>query len=189
MKLFIDLFPIALFFLVYHLKGIYAATLTVIITAVIQLAYTGIKHKKIDFLLLASNSIVIILGGSTLLFHNELFIKWKPSVIYWVFALAFLLSPYYLNRRYLIQQVMNQALSLPASVWLKLNIAWALFFLIMGIINLWVAYHFSTATWVNFKLFGTLGLTFTFIIAQSLWLFRYHRPQDQTHPLLPTDKK
>jgi len=116
--------------------------------------------------------LVCVFGGMTLLLHDEMFIKWKPTVINWLFALVFIGSMW-IGKQPLIRRMMGDHLSLPDTIWLRLNLLWSVFFVVMGIINLIVVYSFDTETWVNFKLFGMLGLTFVFIVAQSLYLARY----------------
>ncbi|NNM59203.1 MAG: septation protein A [Legionellales bacterium] len=181
MKLLFDFLPIIFFFIAYQYAGIYVATAVVIVAAILQLAYVWWRHKRIDNLLLASNALVILLGTITLLFHNDMFIKWKPTVIYWLFAASFLGSEYLLQGRSLVQRMLDSNIQLPQPVWHRLNIAWISFFTIMGAINLIVVYHFSTRIWVDFKLFGTLGLTLIFVLLQAIYLFK------QTQGQTPTD--
>jgi len=104
--------------------------------------------------------------------HDEVFIKWKPTAINWLFALVFIGSQY-IGKKTIIERMMGANITLPSAVWTKLNVAWALFFIILGALNLYVAFSFDTDTWVNFKLFGLMGLTFIFIIAQSFYLMPY----------------
>lgn len=177
MKLLFDFLPIILFFIAYQFFGIYVATGVVIVAAILQLGYVWFRHRKIDGLLLASNLLVILLGTTTLLLHKDIFIKWKPTVIYWLFAIAFLGSEYLLQGRSLVQRMLDSNIQLPSKVWHRLNIAWILFFTIMGAVNLFVVYHFSTQTWVDFKLFGTLAMTLVFILLQSVYLFKHMNNQ------------
>lgn len=180
MKLFFDFFPIILFFVAYQYKGIYIATGVVIIAAILQLAYVWWRQRRIDNLLLISNILIVGLGCTTLFLHNDIFIKWKPTVIYWLFATAFLLSGYFFQGRSLLQRMLDKNLQLPPAIWHRLNLAWVTFFTLLGIINLYVVYHFSTEIWVDFKLFGTLSLTILFIILQSIYLFRHVQSNDKT---------
>ena len=133
------------------------ATLVVIVATLAQIAYLLARGRKIDLMLWISLGIVTILGGATVWFHNETFIKWKPSALYWAMALAFWISRA-IFRKNLLQTLMGEQLQLPAEVWQRLNLAWIAFFVFMGVLNLYVAYSFSTAAWVNFKLFGGIGL-------------------------------
>ena len=114
-----------------------------------------------------SLAIIAVFGGATLLLHDETFIKWKPTVLYWLFG-AVLLSAQFVFGKNLIRAMMEKNIALPELIWQRLNLSWAVFFIVMGFINLYVAYNFSTDTWVNFKLFGSFGLMLLFIIAQGL---------------------
>lgn len=172
MKLFFDFLPIIIFFIAYKFFGIYVATGAAITVSFIQVAFHLIRHRSVPMLQLVSLLLIVIFGGSTLLLHNEVFIKWKPTVLYWVLALSFLGSQLF-SKKTFIQRLMERNISLPQNIWTLLNIAWVIFFSLMGCLNLWVAYHFNTNIWVNFKLFGMLGLTLVFTIAQAIYLTRY----------------
>lgn len=172
MKFLFDLFPVILFFVVFKTQGIYAATLAAIIATLGQIAWVKFRHGKVDNMLIASGVIIVVFGGATLLLHDETFIKWKPSVLYWLFGGVLFLAEMVWNKN-LIREMLKAQIALPEKVWRTLNHAWAAFFVALGVLNLYVAYHFATETWVNFKLFGTTGLMFVFIIAQSLYLSRY----------------
>lgn len=172
MKFLFDLFPVILFFVVFKILGIYAATATAIIATLLQIAWVKYRHGKVDGMLIASGVIIVVFGGATLLLHNELFIKWKPTVLYWLFALVLFAAEIFWNKN-LIRAVMDKQLALPDPVWRKLNHAWAGFFAVLGLLNLYVAFNFATETWVNFKLFGTMGLMLVFVVLQSLFLGKY----------------
>ena len=148
------------------------ATVVMIIVSVAQIGYLLSRGKKVDPMLWVSLLIVGIFGGATIYFHNENFIKWKPTVLYWCFAAA-LIGGQIFMRKNLIRSMMEQQIKLPDIIWQRLNLAWSAFFLAMGVLNLYVAFNFPTAIWVNFKLFGGMGLMFAFIIAQSLFLSKY----------------
>ena len=172
MKLLFDFFPIALFFLAYKLYDIYTATMVLMAASLIQTVAFCIKHRKIDFTYSTTLAIILILGTATLYFRNELFIKWKPTAIYWAFAILFI-GTQIIGTKPLLQRLMGSKITLPKNIWKHLNLSWAVFFTCMGGINLYVAYEFSTSTWVNFKLFGTLGATMLFGILQSLYMAKY----------------
>lgn len=172
MKFLFDLFPVILFFAVFKIQGIYAATATAIIATLMQIGWVKYRHGKVDGMLIASGIIIVVFGGATLLLHNELFIKWKPTVLYWLFAMVLFASEIFWNKN-MIRAVMDKQLALPDPVWRKLNHAWAGFFAVLGLLNLYVAFNFATETWVNFKLFGTMGLMLVFVVLQSLFLGRY----------------
>lgn len=172
MKLLIDFFPIILFFAAFKLWGIYAATGVAIAATVVQIAYLRLRHGKVEPMQWMSLGIIVLFGGATLLAQSETFIKWKPTVLYWLMG-GTLLAGQLLFRRNFIKSLMGAQIELPDAVWRQLNWAWAGFFTTMGVLNLWVAYQFDTDTWVNFKLFGGIGLMLAFVIAQALFLGRY----------------
>ncbi len=172
MKQLLDFFPILLFFAAYKLYGIYAATITAIVASVAQVSFYWLRYRRFEAMHLMSLGIITVFGGATLFLQDEMFIKWKPTVLNGLFAMAFLAS-HWVGKKPLIERMMSAQIEAPSAVWRRLNLAWATFFLAMGAINLFVVYNFDTDTWVNFKLFGLLGLTLLFVLAQSLYLFRY----------------
>ncbi|GGI80649.1 septation protein A [Legionella impletisoli] len=172
MKLLFDFFPILVFFICYKLFGIYVATAVAMVASLIQVLFYRIKMQKYEKMHLISLGLILILGGATLFFHNPWFIKWKPTVLYWLASLVFIGSSF-IGKKTLIQKMMDGNITLPTKIWSRLNIAWALFFLIMGALNLYIAYSFDTNIWVNFKLFGGAGLTLLFILLQAIYLARH----------------
>jgi intracellular septation protein len=172
MKFLFDLFPIILFFIVFKTLGIFAATAAAIAATLAQIGWVKFRHGKVDGMLIASGVIIIVFGGATLLLHDETFIKWKPTVLYWLFAGVLTLAELFWKKN-LIRSIMREQITLPGQVWRLLNHAWAGFFAVLGFANLYVAFNFSTDTWVNFKLFGTTGLMLGFVIVQSLLLSKY----------------
>ena len=152
------------------------ATVVVIVATLLQVAVLMARGKKIDMMLWVSLGLVTVLGGATVWFHNETFIKWKPSVLYWVMGLGFWVSQTFF-RKNLLQVLIGEQLKLPAPVWQRLNIAWISFFALMGLLNLYVAFNFSTDTWVNFKLFGGMGLMLAFTVAQGVYISRHLPPE------------
>lgn len=172
MKLLFDLFPVILFFIAFKLYGIYVATAVAIAASVIQVAYVYLKNKRVEKMHLITLALIVILGGATLIFHDETFIKWKPTVVNWGFALVFLGS-HFIGNKPIIRRMMEQAVTLPDHVWLRLSQMWILFFVFSGVANIYVAFNFDTDTWVNFKLFGLMGLTLVFILAQGLYISRF----------------
>jgi len=172
MKLLIDFFPIVIFFIAFKMYDIYVATAVLIIASLLQTSIHWLVHRKFEKMHVITLLLVCIFGGLTLILQDEIFIKWKPTVINWLFAVAFIGSQF-IGKKSLLQRMMGDHMKLPSNIWLRLNIAWTLFFIALGIINLYVAYHFDTETWVNFKLFGLLGLTFVFVVAQSIYVARF----------------
>ena len=172
MKFLFDLFPIILFFVAYKFAGIFAATAVAIAATVGQIGWVWFRHRKVDTMLWVSLVIVTVFGGATLLFQNPTFIKWKPTVLYWFFAGALLFSAVVLKKN-LIRKMLEAQMKLPEPIWGTLNLVWAGFFGLMGVLNLFIAYNFSEDTWVNFKLFGGMGLMIVFVLAQGMLLSRY----------------
>ena len=148
------------------------ATVVVIAASLAQVAWLKLRGRKVDTMLWVSLGLVVVLGGATIYFHNETFIKWKPSVLYWAMGLSFWLSPLLFGKN-LLRALMGAQMQLPARVWHRLNFAWVAFFAAMGLLNLWVAYSYSTDIWVDFKLFGGIGLMLLFTLAQGLYLNRH----------------
>ena len=172
MKLLFDLFPIILFFVAYKLVDIYVATGVAIVASIVQIGWLRLSGRAIEPMQWASLAIIVVFGGMTLLLQDETFIKWKPTVLYGLFAAVLAGGKLFFGRD-LIRVVMGKQLTLPDPVWARLNLAWLLFFAAMGGLNLFVAYNFTTDVWVNFKLFGTLGLTLAFVIGQAVYLGRF----------------
>ena len=172
MKFLFDLFPIILFFVAYKFAGIFAATAVAIAATVGQIGWMWFRHRKVDTMLWVSLAIVTVFGGATLLFQNPTFIKWKPTVLYWFFAGALIFSAVVLKKN-LIRKMLEAQMKLPEPIWGTLNLVWAGFFGLMGVLNLFIAYNFSEDTWVNFKLFGGMGLMIVFVLAQGMLLSRY----------------
>ncbi|HEX6735408.1 MAG TPA: septation protein A [Azonexus sp.] len=197
MKLLFDLFPVILFFIAFKysekqpelaaewvgaLLGsatvnpqqapILLATVVVIVATIAQIAWVHFRHGKVDKMLWISLALVVVFGGMTLVFQNEAFIKWKPTILYWVFAGSMAFAALVMKKN-AIRSMLGEQMTLPEAVWSRLNLAWIGFFLAMGVLNLLVAFNFSTDTWVNFKLFGGMGLMLLFVLAQGMLLSKY----------------
>ncbi|HZM33622.1 MAG TPA: septation protein A [Burkholderiales bacterium] len=171
MKFLFDLFPVVLFFVAFKLADIYVATATAIAATFAQVGWLKLRGRKVEPMLWASLAIIVVFGGATLALKDETFIKWKPTVLYWLFG-AVLAGAAALKRN-LIRAMLSDHMRLPEAVWSRLNLSWIAFFLVMGVLNLYVAYSFSTDLWVNFKLFGGMGLMFLFVLGQALVLGKY----------------
>ncbi|WP_044870331.1 septation protein A [Pseudomonas sp. LFM046] len=185
MKQFIDFIPLILFFIVYKLDpravelaghtymlgGIFSATAVLIISSVIVYGVIFLLHRRLEKGQLLTLVACLVFGGMTLAFHSETFLKWKAPVVNWLFALAFAGS-HFIGDRPLIQRMMGHALSLPQAVWVRLNLAWIVFFLVCGFANLFVAFTFHEF-WVDFKVFGSLGMTVLFLVGQGVYLARH----------------
>ncbi|KMQ79864.1 Intracellular septation protein IspA [Candidatus Burkholderia pumila] len=178
MKFLFDLFPIILFFVAFKIWGIYTATGVAIAATLVQIAWVAFCHRKVDPMLWVSLGVVTVFGGATLVLHNDTFIKWKPTTLYWLFAVALIVAQVGF-RKNLIEAMMGKQIVLPHRVWGQLNVAWSVFFVLLGIVNLFVAYNFTIDQWVNFKLFGATGCLVVFIVAQSFWLAKYMKEDNQ----------
>ncbi|MDP1674898.1 MAG: septation protein A [Burkholderiales bacterium] len=169
MKFLFDIFPVILFFAAFKFYDIYVATAVAIAATALQIGWVWIRHRKVDNMQWISLGLIVVFGGATLLLRDETFIKWKPSVFYWLFAAVLLIAEYGF-RKNLIRSMMGKQVSAADSIWQQLLLGWVGFFVVMGILNLYVAYEFSTDIWVNFKLFGGIGLMIIFVIAQAVLL-------------------
>jgi intracellular septation protein len=176
MKFLFDLFPIILFFIAFKIWGIFTATAVAIGATLVQIAWVAFRHRKVDPMLWISLGVVTVFGGATLVLHNDTFIKWKPTVLYWAFSVVLIVSQFAFGKN-LIEAMMGKQITLSHRIWGQLSIVWAVFFVLLGILNLLVAYHFSTDAWVNFKLFGATGCLLVFIVGQSLWLAKYMKEE------------
>jgi intracellular septation protein len=172
MKLLLDFFPIVLFFVAFKVWDIYVATGVAIVATVAQIAYFRYTQGKVEPMQWLSLGIIIVFGGATILAHDETFIKWKPTVLYWLMGGA-LAAGLLFFRKNLLKSLMGAQLELPDAAWRAMNWSWVGFFAVMGVLNLWVAFNYDTDTWVNFKLFGGLGLMALFVVAQALYLGRF----------------
>jgi intracellular septation protein len=201
MKFLFDLFPVILFFLAYSaakrvpetsaaiassLFGtlgaggqvavdqapILLATAVAIVATLAQVGWLLIRKRKVDRMLWISLVIIVVMGGATLILRDPTFIKWKPTVLYWAFAVV-LLAADWIFKKNMVRSMMQEQISLPDGVWARLNLSWVAFFAFMGVANLYVAYHFSENIWVNFKLFGGIGLMVVFVLIQAVMLSRF----------------
>lgn len=172
MKILSDFLPVLLFFVAYKYYGIYPATAVAMAASLIQVSYAWLRYRRVEPMSLLTLAVIMLFGGATLIFQNEQFIKWKPTIINWLLGAAFLLSQWW-GKQPMLERMLQGNLELPQSVWRRLNFMWITFFFTLGAVNLLVIYNFDTATWVNFKLFGMLGLTLAFVLGQSVYLYRY----------------
>lgn len=189
-KFLFDLFPLILFFVAYRYADIYVATGVAMAAGVGQIAWLRITRKSIEIMHWVNLGVIVVFGGATLLLHDETFIKWKPTVLYWLFGGA-LLGTRLLTGRNLIRRLLQGQIALPDAVWDRLNASWAVFFLAAGALNLYVAFsgHFDEAQWVNFKVFGLMGLLLAFVVLQSIWLGRHIQPaEDRPASERPTER-
>jgi intracellular septation protein len=181
MKLLLDFFPILLFFAAFKFAGIYAATGIAIVATCAQIAYLRYRTGKIEPMQWISLVVIVLFGAATLISHNDTFIKRKPTVLYWLMGSALFLGQVVLKKN-LLKSLMGSQMQMPDEGWRLANWSWVGFFAVMGCLNLWVAYNFDTDTWVNFKLFGGIGLMVVFVLLQALMLSRYMKADDARDP-------
>ena len=185
MKFLSDFFPILLFFIAFKLYGIYAATAVAIVASVALVAWSWLRHRKVEKMQLITMGLIVVLGGATLWLQDPRFVMWKPTLVNWAFGAVFLGSQL-IGKRPLVQRMIADSIELPGPVWRHLNLAWVVFFVLMGFANLYVAFYYAPdlaqaqrqEIWVNFKLFGMMGLTIAFVIAQAFYLARYIKDEE-----------
>ena len=182
MKILFDLFPLLVFFAAFKLYGIFVATAASIGASALQVAIFWARHRRFETAQVITLVAMVILGGLTLAFHNVAFIQWKLTVVDWIFA-ALLFGSQWFGKRTILERMLGAQLVLPASVWRWLNVSWGLFFLVMGSLNLYIAFFYGanlTAAqrqhiWVDFKVFGSTALMLVFSVAQALVVANYLR--------------
>lgn len=173
MKFLFDLFPVVLFVSTYMVtESIYVATAVIIPATIAQVVYARVRYGKVDKMLWASLVLIVVMGGLTLALQDKRFIMWKPTLLYWLFASVLVVTPL-VSGTNLIKAILGKELSAPERIWSRLNASWVTFFAAMGALNLYVAYNFSEAFWVQFKLWGGLGLMLVFVLAQAVVLGKY----------------
>jgi intracellular septation protein len=169
MQLLLDYIPIIVFILAYFYEDIFFATGVLMVVMPLVLLLQWVITRKLNRIYAASTALVIVLGGFTLAFRNPTFLYWKPTVLNWAIALVFLGSQW-IGEKTVVERMLGNAAELAHAQWIRLNQMWVAFFLLVGAVNLYVAYSFSEAFWVKFKLFGMLGMTIVFVVIQSIWL-------------------
>jgi intracellular septation protein len=178
MKILLDFLPVIVFFAVYKFTNdILLATAVLIPATLLQMLYSWKVQGKIEKMQLVTLVLVVLLGGATLAFQDKAFIQWKPTIVNWLFAVGFLATQF-IGDKTVVERLMGSSMELPKSIWSRLNLAWVAFFVVVGIVNLYVAYNFSEEIWVDFKLFGMLGLTILFIILQGLYIAKHAKEPD-----------
>ncbi|MEG3753855.1 septation protein A [Psychromonas arctica] len=189
MKQFFEFIPLIIFFIVYKMVDIYAATGSLIITTGLLLAYNYFKHGKVEKMHVITFLMVLIFGSLTLILHDDLFIKWKVTAVYALFAIA-LLASQYIFKKPIIKQMLGKEITLPENVWKNLNFAWAVFFFILGLLNIYVAFYMAEDVWVNFKVFGLLGATIVFTLISGVYIYKYlPKEEDKTKDQIDADSE
>jgi len=169
MQLLFDFFPIIVFFVVFKVYGMYAATAAIMIAMAVQIAVQWLRTKTVSKMLLISGLLVGVFGGMTLILRNPLFIQWKPTIVNALFAVAFLGSQF-IGKQTIVERIMGHAIQLPGRMWAQLNVIWIANFVVLAVANIYVVYNYSEEIWVDFKLFGTLGLTLITAVGQAVWI-------------------
>lgn len=169
-KLLLDYIPIICFFIAFLAYGIYVATAVAMGVSVLQVLFCWVIYKKVEKIYLMMMCVILVLGAATLIFHNPIFVKWKPTIIYWIFATTMIGSQFFGSKEPIASRLMANQIKLPNKAWENINIAWAIFFIVLSFLNLAIAYNFDTRTWVYFKFIGTLVLTLLFAIGQAIYM-------------------
>jgi len=177
MKFLFDFFPVLLFFITYKshedpIQGMVTATGVLIMATAFQIAYTWLRHQRVEKTHLITLVLVLVLGGATMYFREPKYLIWKVTVANWLFAAVFLGS-HYIGHKPIIKRMMDHAIRLPEKIWLHLSVSWISFFTVIGAVNLYVGFNYNLDTWVNFKFYGLMGLTLVFVILQALYMSRY----------------
>ena len=195
MKFLYDLFPLLLFFAAFKLYDIYVATAVAIVASFAQVGFFWIKHRRFETMHLVTLAVIAVFGGLTLLLHDDTFIKWKPTLVYWILS-ALVLASQWFGSKTAIERMMSSQISLPAPVWKRLNLSWGIFFVVLGAVNIYVAFYYRLdldeatrrSIWVNFKVFGLIGLTLVFVVAQAFFMAKHMRDQPESDPSSPNGR-
>ena len=179
MKMLFDIFPVILFFIAFKLFGIYVATAVAIGATFAQIAWVWFRRRKVDTMLWVTLAIITVFGGATLLLKDDTFIRWKPTVLYWLFATVLAVSALAF-RKNLVRTMMEKQVTLPEEIWSRLLVSWIGFFTVMGALNLYVAYNYSLDAWVNFKMFGGIGLMLAFVLLQAVMLAKHVQDKNES---------
>ena len=180
MKFLYDLFPLLLFFAAFKLYDIYVATAVAIVASFVQVGLFWLRHRRFETMHVVTLAVIAVFGGMTLLLHDDTFIKWKPTLVYWILS-ALVLASQWFGSKTVIERMMSSQVALPAPVWKRLNLAWGIFFAVLGAVNIYVAFYYGLdldaatrqSIWVNFKVFGLLGLTLLFVVAQAFFMAKH----------------
>ena len=178
MKQLLDFIPVILFFITFKLYDIYIATAVVIVATIIQVIFSWFKYKKVETMQWITLGLILVMGGATLYLQDEQFIKWKLTIIEWLFGVSFLGSQF-IGKKTFVERMMGASLELPQMVWKRLNLMWASFFISVGFINIYVMQNYNTDDWVTFKTFGVPGLMVIFILVQMIFIYKYIPTQEE----------
>ena len=180
MKFLYDLFPLLLFFAAFKSYDIYVATAVAIAASFVQVGLFWFKHRRFETMHVVTLAVIAVFGGMTLLLHDDTFIKWKPTLVYWILS-ALVLASRWFGGKTVIERMLSSQVALPATVWKRLNLSWGIFFAVLGAVNIYVAFYYGLDLdeetrrniWVNFKVFGLLGITLLFVVAQAFFMAKH----------------
>ncbi len=189
MKFLFDFFPLIAFYAAYQIyksynddgKAIFVATGAIIIATMIQVAYNWFKHRKVEKMHIITVVLVTLFGGLTIALQDPAFIKWKVTIVNWLFGIVFVGS-HFIGKKTIAERMLSNAIEVSDKIWPRLNMGWALFFISMGFLNIYVFMNYDEEAWVGFKVYGMLGLTFVFVVIQGLYLSRHiieEKPADE----------
>ena len=187
MKFLYDLFPLLLFFAAFKFYDIYVATGVAIAASFVQVGLFWFRYRRFETMHLVTLAVIAVFGGMTLFLRDDTFIKWKPTLVYWILA-ALLLASQWFGKRTVIQRMLSSQISLPVTVWKRLNLSWGIFFAALGAVNIYVAFYYGLDLdedtrrniWVNFKVFGLLGITLIFVVAQAFFMAKHIQDKSET---------
>ncbi len=187
MKFLYDLFPLLLFFAAFKFYDIYVATAVAIAASFVQVGLFWFKHRRFETMHVVTLAVIVVFGGMTLLLHDDTFIKWKPTLVYWILS-ALMLASQWIGNKTAIERMMSSQITLPATLWKRLNFSWGIFFVVLGAVNIYVAFYYRLDLdeearrniWVNFKVFGLLGITLIFVLVQAFFMARHIHDKPET---------
>ena len=171
-KILYDYLPVVIFYITFKKYGIYMACKVIIATCFLQMVYDRIKNKKWSKMLVTFFFLALIFAGSTILLHDPEYIKWKLSIAYWSLGVI-CCGSLFIGKGSILKSFLKGKVEMPSKNWVYLTLAWSLFFIALGFVNLYIIKHYDTNFWVNFKLFGTLGSTLAFLLIQAPFLAKY----------------
>ena len=187
MKFLYDLFPLLLFFAAFKYYDIYTATAVAIVASFVQVGLFWLKHRRFETMQVVTLGVIAVFGGMTLLLHDDTFIKWKPTLVYWILAILLFGSQWF-GKKTAIERMLGAQIVVPDIIWKRLNLSWGFFFALLGVLNIYVAFYYGLDQdaetrrniWVNFKVFGLLGITLVFTMVQAFVMAKHIEQKPET---------